>query len=97
MLQFSVFLGVVFALEMVAGISAYLLQSEIHQLLERTISLTIEDSPHSNSSAHMMDVMQSEVKSNFVNYFFQYHSLQISNKHQIMNSIKFYSSMKGQS
>uniref|UniRef100_A0A1B6GIS6 Tetraspanin n=1 Tax=Cuerna arida TaxID=1464854 RepID=A0A1B6GIS6_9HEMI len=58
---FSVMLAVIFVLELSAGVSAYVLQEDIPQLLERTITEALNESASQNSSARMMDVLQSEL------------------------------------
>lgn len=50
-----------FILEVSAGVSAFVLQTDIHELLDHTISEALNDSPNNNVSSHMMDVLQSEV------------------------------------
>lgn len=54
-------LAFIFVLEVSAGVSAYILQADIHSLLERTITVTLNDAPNSNVSSHMMDTLQSQV------------------------------------
>lgn len=50
-----------FILEVSAGVSAFVLQTDIHELLDHTITEALNDSPNNNVSSHMMDVLQSEV------------------------------------
>lgn len=50
-----------FILEVSAGVSAFVLQTNIHELLDHTITEALNDSPNNNVSSHMMDVLQSEV------------------------------------
>uniref|UniRef100_A0A1B6KDN1 Tetraspanin n=1 Tax=Graphocephala atropunctata TaxID=36148 RepID=A0A1B6KDN1_9HEMI len=68
-MMFSVMLAMIFVLELAAGVSAYVLQADIHQLLQRTITETLQDSPTQNSSARMMDVLQSELQCCGVNSY----------------------------
>ncbi|XP_054276331.1 uncharacterized protein LOC128995357 [Macrosteles quadrilineatus] len=58
---FSVMLAVIFGLEVAAGLSAYILQGDIHSMLQRTITEALEEAPTVNSSARMMNVLQSEL------------------------------------